>query len=62
MAGQWAYFDTSVLVKRYVREPGSRRARVLLRRYRFLSSAIAPLEVISALVRRQSAGELTKRN
>ena len=62
MAGQWAYFDTSVLVKRYVREPGSRRARVLLRRYRFLSSAIAPLEVISALVRRESAGELTKRN
>jgi predicted nucleic acid-binding protein len=62
MAGQWAYFDTSVLVKRYVKERGSRRARVLLRRHRFLSSAIAPLEVISALVRRRSAGELTKRD
>jgi predicted nucleic acid-binding protein len=62
MARQWAYFDTSVLVKRYVRELGSRRAQVLLRRYRFLSSAIAPLEIISALARRRSAGELTKRD
>lgn len=53
-----AYFDTSVLVKRYVRESGSPRARVLLRRYRVLSSAIAPLEAISALSRRRATGDL----
>lgn len=62
MAAQWAYFDTSVLVKRYVKEPGSRQVMLLLRRYRFLSSAVAPLEAISALVRRWSAGELSKRD
>lgn len=53
-----AYFDTSVLVKWYVREPGSPRARVLLRRYRVLPSAIAPLEAISALSRRRATGDL----
>ncbi len=58
MAAPWAYFDTSVLVKRYVREPGSSRARALFRRHRFLSSAIAPLEVMAALCRRRAAGEL----
>lgn len=45
MPTRWAYFDTSVLVKRYVRERGTARARSLLRRYRFLSSAVVPLEV-----------------
>jgi hypothetical protein len=40
MAAGFAYFDTSVLVKRYVREAGSKRARELLRQYRFLSSTI----------------------
>lgn len=59
MPAPWAYFDTSVLVKRYVRERGSPRAGVLLRRYRFLTSAIAPVEVMSALRRRRAAGELT---
>lgn len=58
MAAPWAYFDTSVLVKRYVRESGSPRARSLLRRHRFLSSAIAPLEMMFALCRRRAAGEL----
>ena len=60
--GEWAYFDTSVLVKRYVREAGSRRARELLRRHRFLSCAIAPLEALSAFSRREAAGELSPRN
>ncbi len=59
MPAPWAYFDTSVLVKRYVREHGSPRAGVLLRRYRFLTSAIAPVEVMPALRRRRAAGELT---
>ena len=54
-----AYFDTSVLVKRYVNEQGSARARALLRNHRFLSSAIAPVEAVSALHRRRVAGELS---
>jgi|SRR3990172_4311678 len=57
---EWAYFDTSILVKRYVTEPGSVRARGLLRRYQLVSSAIAPVEVISALSRRRDAGELAQ--
>jgi len=53
-----AYFDTSVLVKNYVREAGSARARALLRTYSFLSSAITPVELMSALMRKHSTGEL----
>lgn len=56
----WAYFDTSVLLKRYVREAGSAQARASLRRYRFLSSAITPVETMSALCRRRTSGELTE--
>ena len=62
MARPWAYVDTSVLVKRYVREPGSSRARVLLRRHRVLSSAIAPVEALSALARRRAAGNQAARD
>lgn len=54
-----AYFDTSVLVKNYVREAGSARAGELLRRHTFLSSSIAPVELVSALMRRKSRRELT---
>lgn len=59
---RWAYFDTSVLVKRYVKEEGSTAARQLLQRHRFLSSAIVPVEVLSALSRRRTTGELTPRD
>ena len=62
MPAPWAYFDTSVLVRRYIREAGSHRARRLLRQYRFLSSAIAPVEMMSALCRRRAAGELAERD
>lgn len=62
MPSEWAYFDTSVLVKRYIREAGSVRARSLLQEHRFLSSAIAPIELMSALSRRLSAGELAERD
>jgi predicted nucleic acid-binding protein len=62
VAAQFAYFDTSVLVKRYVREAGSKRAAELLRRYRFLSSAIVSLEALSAFSRRKAAGELSERS
>lgn len=58
MPAPWAYFDTSVLLKRYIREEGSAQARASLRRYRFLSSAVAPVEAISALCRRRASGEL----
>lgn len=58
MPAPWAYFDTSVLLKRYIREEGSAQARASLRRYRFLSSAVAPVEAISALYRRRASGEL----
>ena len=58
----WAYFDSSVLVKRYVKEQGSAAARRLLRQYRFLSSAIAPIEVLSVLIHRCMLGELTQRD
>lgn len=62
MPSRWAYFDTSVLVKRYVKEIGTARARSLLRRYRFLSSALAPLEVMSALCRRRAMGDVGERD
>lgn len=58
----WAYFDTSTLVKRYVRERGSIRAQGLLRKYRFLSSSIAPVELLSALTRRHGQRELSERD
>ncbi len=60
MAAALAYFDSSVLVKRYVDEPGSAHARRLMRQYRLLSSVIAPVEVASAVGRRYRAGELSQ--
>ena len=62
MPARWAYVDTSVLVKRYIKEEGSPGARNLLRRYRFLSSAITPLEALSALSRRRTVGDLSERD
>ena len=59
MVTSWAYFDTSVLVKRYIREEGTSEARRLLKHYRILTSAIAPTEAISAFSRRRALGELT---
>ena len=62
MPAALAYFDTSVLVKRYVKEVGSPLACSLLRRQRFLSSAIAPAEAMSAIRRRRAAGDLTEQH
>ena len=59
---QWAYFDTSVLVKRYVQEAGSSAVRRLLQRFRFLSSSIMPVEAMSALSQRRVSGDLTPRD
>ena len=55
----WAYFDTSVLVKRYISEPGSLQARDLLHRHDFLSSSIINPELLSAFSRRRRSGELS---
>ena len=57
-----AYFDTSALVKNYVREAGSSRVRGLLARYEFLSSAITPIELQSAVQRRHRQREITQAN
>ena len=48
---RFAYFDTSVLVKKYLREPGSDKARQLGRRLVAVTSEIAVLEMTSALRR-----------
>jgi predicted nucleic acid-binding protein len=60
MAEALAYFDTSVLIKRYVEEPGSAYARRLMRRYHLLSSVITPVETVSAIACRYQAGEVTR--
>jgi uncharacterized protein len=57
-----AYFDTSALVKNYLREAGSSRVRALLTRYEFLSSAITPIELQSAVQRRRREREITQPN
>jgi predicted nucleic acid-binding protein len=48
----YAYFDTSALIKRYVEELGRREVLELLRKNRCVISAILPVEVRSALRRR----------
>ena len=62
MAGTWAYFDTSALVKRYISEPGSLQVRQLLRRHEFLSSALTPVELLSGLSRRRRGGDLSEQS
>jgi len=56
------YFDTSVLVKTYIQEPGSARVRALLEAHKFVSSSIAPIELHSAVQRRYRQGEITKQH
>lgn len=58
----WAYFDTSALVKRYVRERGTIQVRRLLRKYRILSSSVMPVELFSALSRRHGQKELSEQD
>ena len=48
----YAYFDTSALIKRYVEEPGRREVLALLRKSNCVVSAVLPVEVRSALRRR----------
>lgn len=58
----WAYFDTSVIVKRYVREEGSERTQKLLRNYRFISSAITPVEASTSFRLRKDSGDIEVRH
>ncbi|MDH3444678.1 MAG: type II toxin-antitoxin system VapC family toxin [Deltaproteobacteria bacterium] len=60
MVAPWAYFDTSALIKRYINEPGSAAVRRSLQQHALLSSAITPVEVVSAFLRRRREGDLTK--
>lgn len=53
----YAYFDASALIKRYVEEPGRREVLQLLRKNNCVVSAVLPVEVRSALRRR--VGEKT---
>lgn len=53
-----AYFDSSVLVKTYFNEVGSRRARELVRKYRIVSSSLAPVEIMATLYRQRAAAIL----
>jgi len=48
----YAYFDTSALIKRYVDELGRREVLALLRKNNCVVSAVLPVEVRSALRRR----------
>ena len=57
----YAYFDTSALIKRYVEEIGRREVLERLRRNRCVISAILPLEVRSALRRRVADNTLDAR-
>jgi len=57
-----AYFDTSALAKNYIREAASARVRALLTSHEFLSSAITPIELSSAIQRRYRRGEITAVN
>ena len=49
----------AVLLKRYVEEQGAAQAATLLGRHQVLTSALAALEIKSAISRRTAAGELT---
>ncbi|MBI1873590.1 MAG: type II toxin-antitoxin system VapC family toxin [Acidobacteria bacterium] len=56
-----AYFDTSALIKRYIREPGRRQVLQLLHRNNCVVSAVLPVEVRSALRRRVAERTLDER-
>ena len=50
----YAYFDTSALIKRYVEELGRREVLRLLRKNQCVISAVLPVEVRGALRRRMA--------
>jgi uncharacterized protein len=58
---QPAYFDTSVLLKTYVRENGSATAIRLIRLRQVFTSSITRLELVSALRRNLTAGLIDRK-
>lgn len=57
--GAWLYVDTSVLVKRCVQEPGSDAASRATSVYAVVTSALAPLEALSAISTKRRGGSLS---
>lgn len=57
-----AYFDSSVLVKLYVRESGSAMARRLVRSRQVITSSIASLELMSAFRRNFGSGTIDEKS
>ncbi len=57
-----SYFDSSVLVKIYVRENGSARARRLIRARQVITASIAGLELVSAFRRNLTSGSIDERS
>ena len=58
----FAYFDTSALIKRYVRERGSSQVLSWLGRHNVLSSVITPIEIFSAFARKKRDRELSEQD
>jgi len=56
--GTWLYVDTSVLLKRCVQEPGSDAASSATSAYAIVTSALAPLEALSAIAAKHRGGSL----
>jgi predicted nucleic acid-binding protein len=54
----WLYVDTSVLVKRCIQEPGSDIASRATSKYAVVTSALAPLETLSAITAKHRGGSL----
>jgi predicted nucleic acid-binding protein len=54
----WAFVDSSALIKRYVDESGRREVVDVLRRHQVVASAVLALELRSAVRRRISEGTL----
>ncbi len=55
----WLYVDTSVLVKRCVQEPRSDAASRATSAYAVVTSALAPLEALSAISAKHRGGSLS---
>ncbi len=55
----WLYVDTSVLVKRCVQEPRSDDASRATSAYAVVTSALAPLEALSAISAKHRGGSLS---
>ncbi|MDH4163652.1 MAG: type II toxin-antitoxin system VapC family toxin [Nitrospirota bacterium] len=61
MEPTWAYFDTSTYLKLYVREQGTEKAVKTAKTHRIVSSSVLSVECLSALSRRQQAGEVDEK-